>query len=122
MTLSFSRSPAFPPLSDAAEAIASLPWKRIGAAILSAILFSVAFLHVVIVRLWRNRGRLAPILRRIAAALSALADRLPEPLSAASPRPVLLSALMDAGHDAASLTKASRAALVNRARRAGLFQ
>ena len=115
------RSPSFPPLSDTAEALSSLPWEAIGSRALSALLFSLALCHALASRLWQQRGHVAPLLRSLASALDGLASSLPEPLSSSSPRAQLIYALIDAGEPASSLMKASRPALVKRASRLGLF-
>ena len=115
------RSPSFPPLSDAVEALSSLPWEAIGSRALSALLFSLALCHALASRLWQQRGHVAPFLRSLASALDGLASSLPEPLSSSSPRAQLIYALIDAGESASSLMKASRSALVKRASRLGLF-
>jgi len=115
------RFPSFPPLSDAAERIASLPWEAIASASLEALLFSLALCHALASRLWQQRGRLAPLLRSLASALERLASSLPEPLSSSSPRALLIEALTEAGEASSSLAKASRSALVKRASRLGLL-
>jgi hypothetical protein len=121
MLLTTLRSPSFPPLSDAAEALASLPWEKIGSRILSALLLTVAVCHAVGSRVWQQRGRLAPTLRSLASVLNTLASSLPEPLSALSPRALLIDALIDAGEPSSSLTKSSRSVLVRKAVCLGLF-
>jgi hypothetical protein len=115
------RAPSFPPLSDALEALASLPWERIASAALEALLFSVALCHALAARLWRERGRLSPFLRALASWLERLASALPEPLSSASPRALLIEALIEAGESSSSVAKASRSALLRRASRLGLL-
>ena len=121
MLSSSLRSPSFPPLSDAVEALSSLPWEAIGSRALSALLFSLALCHALASRLWQQRGRVAPLLRSLASALDGLASSLPEPLSSSSPRAQLIYALIDAGEPASSLVKASRPALVKRASRLGIL-
>ena len=121
MLSSSLRSPSFPPLSDTAEALSSLPWEAIGSRALSALLFSLALCHALASRLWQQRGRVAPLLRSLASALDGLASSLPEPLSSSSPRAQLIYALIDAGEPASSLMKASRPALVKRASRLGIL-
>lgn len=115
------RSPSFPPLSDALDRLASLPWEEIGSALFSALLFSLALCQALALRLWRERGRLAPLLRSLASALDRLASSLPEPLSSSSPRSALISALIESGAEASSVAKASRSALLKRASRLGLL-
>jgi hypothetical protein len=115
------RSPSFPPLSDTLEALASLPWRQIGEAALSGLLFSLALCHALASRLWQERGRLAPFLRSLASLLERFASSLPEPLSEASPRALLIEALSQAGESSSSLAKASRSALLKRASRLGLL-
>lgn len=115
------RAPSFPPLSDAIEALSSLPWETIASRSLEALLFSLALCHALASRLWQQRGRLAPFLRSVAALLERLAASLPEPLSEASPRALLIEALAQAGESSSSLAKASRSALLKRASRLGLL-
>lgn len=115
------RRPSFPPIDDAATLISRIDWQALAQRCLTAALVVAAVLHAVAVRLWAERGRLAPMLRRLAEALTALAARLPEPLTAASPRSALVAALTNAGQDPATLTKANRSALVARARRLALI-
>jgi hypothetical protein len=115
------RSPSFPPLSDAIEALSSLPWEAIASQALEALLFSLALCHALASRLWQARGRLAPLLRSVASSLERLASALPEPLSPASPRALLIEALIEAGDAAPALAKASRSALLKRASRLGLL-
>ncbi len=115
------RSPSFPPLSDAIETIASLPWQAIASRSLEALLFALALCHALALRLWQERGRLAPFLRSVAALLERLAASLPEPLSEASPRALLIESLEEAGERSSSLAKASRSALLKRAARLGLL-
>lgn len=113
--------PSFPPIDDAAAFISRVDWAAIAQRCLAAALVVAAVVHALALRLWAHRGRLAPMLRRLAAALTALADRLPEPLTAASPRAALVAALADAGQDPAALAKASRPALITKARRLALI-
>lgn len=115
------RSPSFPPLEEPLAALAALPWERFASAALEALLFSVALCHALALRLWQERGRLAPLLRSAAALLERLAASLPEPLSEASPRALLIEALSQAGESSSSLAKASRSALLKRAARLGLL-
>ena len=115
------RSPSFPPLEEPLAALAALPWERFASAALEALLFSVALCHALALRLWQERGRLAPLLRSVAALLERLATSLPEPLSEASPRALLIEALSQAGESSSSLAKASRSALLKRAARLGLL-
>lgn len=115
------RSPSFPPLEEPLAALAALPWERFASAALEALLFSVALCHALALRLWQERGRLAPLLRSVAALLERLAASLPEPLSEASPRALLIEALSQAGESSSSLAKASRSALLKRAARLGLL-
>ena len=121
MLASSLRSPSFPPLEEPLEALAALPWERIASAALEALLFSVVLCHAVAARLWQERGRLAPFLRSVAALLERFAASLPEPLSEASPRALLIEALAQAGESSSSLAKASRSALLRRASRLGLL-
>ena len=116
-----SASPSFPPLSDLIEALSSLPWEAIASQALEALLFSLALCHALAARLWQARGRLAPLLRSVASWLERLASALPEPLSSASPRALLIEALIEAGEKAPALAKASRSALLRRASRLGLL-
>jgi len=115
------RSPSFPPLEEPLAALSSLPWERIASEALEALLFSLALCHALASRLWQERGRLAPLLRSVAALLERLAASLPEPLSEASPRALLIEALSQAGESPYSLAKASRSALLKRASRLGLL-
>lgn len=116
-----SASPSFPPLSDLIEALSSLPWEAMASQALEALLFSLALCHALAARLWQARGRLAPLLRSAASSLERLASALPEPLSSASPRALLIEALIEAGEKAPALAKASRSALLRRASRLGLL-
>jgi len=113
--------PAFPPVDDALAFLRGIDWPAVADRCLAALLLVVAVAHALAARLWAARGRLAPIIRRLADALAALAARLPEPLSAASPRAALIAALAAAGQSPAALAKASRPALVARARRLALI-
>lgn len=113
--------PSFPPIDDAIALVARIDWPALARRFSAAALVVVAVFHALAIRLWANRGRLAPMLRRLADALAALAARLPEPLTAASPRAALVAALADAGQDPAALAKASRPALLARARRLALI-
>ena len=118
---SSSRFPSFPPLSDAIEALSSLPWEAIASQALELLLFSLALCHALASRLWQQRGHAAPLLRSVAALLERLASSLPEPLSPFSPRSLLIEALSQAGESSSSLAKASRTALLKRASRLGLL-
>lgn len=113
--------PSFPPIDDALALVARVDWSALARRCSAAALVVVAVIHALAARLWANRGRLAPMLRRLSDALAALAARLPEPLTAASPRAALVAALADAGQDSAALAKASRSALLARARRLALI-
>ena len=122
MYLAAQRSPAFPPIDEPLAKLAALPWQRIASVLFTAFLFTVATVHAVARRLWLNRGRLAPLLRSLAAALEASAAALPEPLSEHSPRAALIAAITAAEPvPSSSLPKASRSALIRRARRLSLF-
>jgi hypothetical protein len=121
MQTTLTARPSFPPVDDALASIASIDWRNVAQQCLTVAMVAVAACHAISARAWANRGRLAPILRNAAAALDALASRLPEPLSAASPRPALIAALIASGCNAATVRKASRPALVNRARSTGLI-
>jgi hypothetical protein len=118
---SFYQRPAFPPVSDVVAMLQRIDWPAVADRCLAALLLVAAVAHALTARAWAERGRLAPMLRRLADALAALAARLPEPLSAASPRPALVAALAATGQDPAALAKASRAALLARARRLALI-
>lgn len=113
--------PAFPPIDDALASIQRIDWPAVADRITSALLLVAAVAHALTARLWAARGRLAPVLRRMADALASVAARLPEPLSTASPRAALIAALTATGQPAAALAKTSRPALLARARRAGLI-
>lgn len=121
MIASFYRQPAFPPISDALRYVGRFDWPALADRCLTALLLVAAVAHALAIRLWAERGRLAPMIRRLATALAALADQLPEPLNAASPRPALIAALTAAGQDPAALAKAGRPALLARARRLSLI-
>lgn len=121
LSLSIDSRPAFPPVDDALAFLQGTDWPALADRALAALLLVVAVAHALAARLWSARGRLAPIIRRLADGLAALAARLPEPLSAASPRPALIAALAAAGQPPAALAKASRPALVARARRLALI-
>lgn len=114
-------TPSFPPVDGLLSFLSRIDWRRLADRCLTAALFVAAVVHVLAVRLWANRGRLAPILRRLARFLETVASALPEPLSSDSPRPALIAALISAGDDAASIAKANRAVLVKRASRLGLL-
>lgn len=118
---SFYQRSTFPPVDDALTALQRIDWAALGDRCLSALMMTAAVIHALTVRLWAARGRLAPAARYLSAALAALADRLPEPLNSASPRAALIDALISADQPAAPLAKASRAALVARARRLALI-
>lgn len=113
--------PSFPPIDDAAALVSRIDWAAIAQKGLAVALVVAAVFHAIALRLWAHRGHLAPMLRRLVAALTVLADRLPEPLTAASPRAALVAALADAGQDPAALAKSSRPALVTKARRLALI-
>jgi len=121
MQTAFNVRPSFPPMNDALAALARVDWRNVAQQCLTVAMLAAAACHAITTRAWANRGRLAPIMRNAAAALNALAARLPEPLSAASPRPALIAALIDSGCNAATVRKANRPALVSRARAAGLI-
>jgi len=121
MTAFVYQEPAFPPISDALRYVGRINWPSLAARCLAALLLVAAVVHALTARLWAERGRLAPMIRSLAVALAALADRLPEPLSAASPRPALIAALTAAGQDPAALAKTGRPALLARARRLSLI-
>jgi hypothetical protein len=121
MTASLYQQPAFPPISDALRYVGRINWPALADRCLAALLLVAAVAHALAIRLWAERGRLAPMNRCLATTLAALADRLPEPLSAASPRPALIAALTAAGQDPAALAKAGRPALLARARRLSLI-
>lgn len=118
---SLYQRPAFPPADDALALLQRVDWRAVADHCLAALLLVAAVAHALTARAWAARGRLAPMLRRLADALAALAARLPEPLSAASPRPALIAALAAAGQDPAALAKAGRPALLARARRLALI-
>ena len=118
---SLYQRPSFPPVDDALVSLQRIDWPALADRTIGALLLVVAVAHALTARLWAARGRLAPMLRWLADALASVAARLPEPLSAASPRAALVAALADAGQDPAALAKASRSALLARARRAGLI-
>jgi hypothetical protein len=118
---SLYQRPAFPPVNDALALLRRIDWPAVADRCLAALLLVAAVVHALTARLWAERGRLAPMIRSLAVALAALADRLPEPLSAASPRPALIAALTAAGQDPAALAKAGRPALLARARRLSLI-
>jgi hypothetical protein len=121
MQTAFNSRPAFPPVDDALAALARIDWRNVAQQCLTVALVAAAACHAISARAWANRGRLAPMLRNAAAALDALAARLPEPLSAQSPRPALIAALIDSGCNAAMVRKANRQTLISRARKAGLI-
>jgi len=121
MTAAPYQPPAFPPVSDALRYVGRINWPAVADRSVAALLLVAAIIHALTARLWAERGRLAPAIRRMATALAALADQLPEPLSAASPRPALIAALTAAGQDPAALAKAGRPALLARARRLALI-
>ena len=119
---SASPSPSFPPIDDIAALARRIDWAAAADRAITGLMIVAAVVQILTARLWAERGRLAPLLRRFAAALIALTDRLPEPLTADAPRAALLAALIAAGHDSPALAKANRLALVARARRAGLIR
>ena len=121
MQTTYPTHPAFPPIDDALRALAAVDWRNVAQQGLTVAMVAIAACHAITTRAWAHRGHLAPILRNAAAALAALADSLPEPLSAASPRSALIAALIASGCNAATLRKASRPALITRARNAGLI-
>jgi hypothetical protein len=121
MQTTYSPRPAFPPVDDALRALAAVDWRNVAQQGLTVAMVAIAACHAITTRAWAHRGHLAPMLRNAADALAALADRLPEPLSAASPRSALIAALIASGCNAATVRKANRPALVTRARNAGLI-
>lgn len=118
---SLYQRPAFPPIDDVLASLQRIDWAAVADRTIGALLLVAAVAHVLTARLWAASGRLAPMLRWLADTLASVAARLPEPLSAASPRAALIDALAAAGQPAATLAKASRSALLARARRAGLI-
>lgn len=103
------------------EALSLIQWKDFFQRCAEFSLLIVAIFHALIVRLWANRGRLAPTLRKMAKILNSLASSLPEPLSAESPRSALIAALIDAGQSPATLSKANQTTLISKARRLSLI-
>jgi hypothetical protein len=94
---------------------------------LTAAFVVAATFHAVAVRLWRNRGRIASILRTIAAwlesiaaAVSPAAPPAPSPALSARDRSVVLAALVDAGENADKLRKWPTVRLVAKAQRLGI--
>lgn len=67
-------SPSFPPI----DCIASLPWRKIGQTLLTALLTVIAVCHALALRLWEHRGRVKPLLVAVARFLLTLADKLPD--------------------------------------------
>ena len=67
-------SPSFPPV----DFIASLPWRKIGQTLLTALLAVMAVCHALALRLWAHRGRMKPALVAVARFLLTLADKLPD--------------------------------------------
>lgn len=72
LTLSRGLAPSFPPIDDAAAALAAVDWRALADRLISAALLVAAVIHTLAVRL-------API---AAAALRALADRIDRPAAA----------------------------------------
>jgi hypothetical protein len=66
--------PSFPPV----DFIASLPWRKIGQALLTAVLVITAVCHALALRLWAQRGRIRPLLVAMAQALLSAAESLPD--------------------------------------------
>jgi len=121
MLSSSLRAPSFPPIEEPLEALLSLPWEELASSALSSLLFALALCHALAARLWRERGRLAPLLRSFSSSLRSVADRLPEPLSSSSPRSLLIEALLAHGESSSALAKASRSRLLAKASRLGLL-
>jgi hypothetical protein len=67
-------SPSFPPV----DFIASLPWRKIGQTLLTALLTVIAICHALALRLRAHRGRVKPALVAVARFLLTLADKLPD--------------------------------------------
>jgi hypothetical protein len=112
--------PAFPPISDALQALRRLPWRRYVSAAISGILVIAAFFYVVTVRLWRNRQRIAPALRTLTVFLQALADRLSAQTEPPS-RAVMISRLSAMGESPARLRKMGTVRLQALAQRSGIL-
>jgi hypothetical protein len=66
--------PSFPPV----DFIGSLPWRKIGQVLLTAVLVIAAVCHALTFRLWAQRGRIRPLLVAVARFLLTLAGRLPD--------------------------------------------
>lgn len=121
MQTSFNRSASFPPVDALISAAQSADWSAIMRRTIAAVMIAAAVCQALVSRAWQHRGRMAPMLRKLAAALAALADRLPEPLSASSPRPALIAALVANGQQRNTVAKLNSAALARKAAAAGLF-
>lgn len=121
MQTTYPLSPSFPPADALISAIARADWGAIMRRTITAAMIAAAICQTMATRAWQHRGRLAPILRKAAALLIAAADRLPEPLSASSPRGALIAAMVANGANRATLSKMGTPALVRKAAAAGLF-
>jgi hypothetical protein len=66
--------PSFPPV----DFIGSLPWRKIGQALLTAVLVIAAVCHALALLLWAQRGRIRPLLVAMAQALLKAAESLPD--------------------------------------------
>jgi hypothetical protein len=55
-----------------------MPWRKVGQALLTAVLVIAAVCHVLALRLWAQRGHIRPLLVAGARFLLTLADRLPD--------------------------------------------
>ncbi len=127
LSIPSSGFPAFPPVSDLPARFRSLPWERIGSAMLTSALVVAAVFHALAVHLWRNRGSIASMLRmiaawleNIAAAVSPAAPPAPSPALSARDRSAILAALVDAGENADKLRKWPTVRLVAKAQRLGI--
>lgn len=114
-------APSFPPVDAAVAALMAVNWRAVGRRVFAAVLTAAAIAHALSMRAWHHRGRLAPMLRKMAIVCASLADRLPEPLSASSPRHLLIAALVANGADQRAVSRKNTAALITAARSAGLF-
>lgn len=121
MQTTYSSSPSFPPVDALISAIQGADWAAIMRRAITAAMIAAAICQTLTVRLWHHRGHLAPMLRKAAALLAAAADRLPEPLSASSPRAVLIAAMIANGAPQRSVSRLATPALVRRCQAAGLF-
>jgi hypothetical protein len=65
--------PSFPPV----DFIGFLPWRKIGQALLTAVLVIAAVCHALALLLWAHRGRIRPLLAAMAQALLSAAESLP---------------------------------------------